>query len=175
MPRSAYTQHLLSARFLQGATGMTEIEVYGGFYRLNPTRLWNKAERSGACLLWTGAGAPHYGHMNIDGRFIKTHVIAYALSYGAVPLGKVVRHSCDTPSCIEPAHLSLGTYLDNTRDMWSRGRANPRRRFTLKDFSDIQALYASGLSQYAIAEIYNVRQPAVSRLLSGARYAEWSR
>jgi len=36
----------------------------------------------------------------------------------------VVRHICDTPSCINPEHLIAGTVKDNTRDALERNRRN---------------------------------------------------
>lgn len=37
--------------------------------------------------------------------------------------GKVVRHTCDNPRCINPAHLIIGSYKDNSQDMVRRGRS----------------------------------------------------
>lgn len=39
--------------------------------------------------------------------------------------GKVVRHTCDNPRCINPAHLIIGSYKDNSQDMVGRGRSAP--------------------------------------------------
>lgn len=45
--------------------------------------------------------------------------------------GKVVRHTCDNPRCINPEHLLIGSRGDNNRDRAERGRsakAVPSRR-----------------------------------------------
>lgn len=88
-----------------------------------PTRVWNKCipEPNSGCWLWLGAERNGYPRMWIDGamrsvqRFILTTI-------GNDVAGLVVRHCCDTPACINPTHLLLGTDLDNVRDRDSRGR-----------------------------------------------------
>ena len=37
--------------------------------------------------------------------------------------GKVVRHKCDEPKCVNPEHLELGTPKDNMDDRTKRDRA----------------------------------------------------
>jgi len=79
------------------------------------------------CWLWVGMIDERgiYGRFKIKRRRYAAHRVSYALSWGRTPAELVVRHTCDTPLCVNPQHLLLGTNLDNTRDMIARGR-NPR-------------------------------------------------
>jgi hypothetical protein len=84
------------------------------------------AEDSG-CIEWLGPFSPSgYGHVGKrqgDRKItFRTHRLAYELAYGPIPEGLVVRHKCDNPPCINPAHLELGTSAQNNRDRDTRGR-----------------------------------------------------
>lgn len=80
----------------------------------------------GDCWLWLGSKHKGYGQLTINDKLVRAHRVAYEVWVG--PLAgpeEVVRHTCDTPSCINPEHLVRGTQADNVQDMWDRGRANP--------------------------------------------------
>ena len=53
---------------------------------------------------------------------VGAHVAAFMNTWGPVPKGMIVRHTCDNPPCINPMHLQLGTQGDNMRDRYMRGR-----------------------------------------------------
>lgn len=78
------------------------------------------------CWLWSGANKPKgYGVFTVDGERISAHRFAYQGAYGPIPRGAFVMHSCDTPACVNPAHLRLGSAADNNADRDAKGRHRP--------------------------------------------------
>jgi hypothetical protein len=75
------------------------------------------------CWYWLrGRNSMGYGYAQFNGAAISAHRLSYALHNGPIPAGYVVRHMCDTPACVNPWHLLLGTYADNTQDAKRRNR-----------------------------------------------------
>jgi hypothetical protein len=64
------------------------------------------------------------------------HRVAWIIAHGEIPHGKLVLHKCDTPSCVNPDHLFLGTYSDNMLDMYAKGRGNNGRKHHLAKLTD---------------------------------------
>lgn len=82
--------------------------------------LLSNTEEVNGCKNWTRA-------LNTDGYptmygNVKVHRLIYVLITGEDISGKVVRHTCDNPLCINPDHLISGTVLDNIQDMVDRDR-----------------------------------------------------
>lgn len=78
--------------------------------------------RIGRCWEWVGAkGRGGYGLFRGDGECL-AHRFSYRLENGPIPEGLDVMHRCDNPACVRPAHLQLGTDLDNRRDSEAKGR-----------------------------------------------------
>lgn len=81
------------------------------------------------CWLWRGKRVKDdYGQFYIDPSMPRRAAHRYALevSLGRELVGGVVMHSCDTPACVNPAHLKHATPSQNTRDSIRKGR-RPRQ------------------------------------------------
>jgi HNH endonuclease len=92
----------------------------------NPAKFYERTipEPNTGCLLWTGVTDTNgYGHVTIAGHRRQSHRVAWQLEHGPIPDGIKVLHRCDTPACVNVAHLSLGTQADNVADMYAKGRA----------------------------------------------------
>lgn len=88
-------------------------------------RFWAKVDRQGPddCWEWQGATSA-FGHGDFPalGQHA-AHRVSYLLNVGPIPPGLFVLHRCDNPPCVNPAHLEVGTQLDNQRQMVARGRS----------------------------------------------------
>jgi hypothetical protein len=76
------------------------------------------------CWEWRGS-RHHQGYgmfMEAHKKPVKAHRLSWRLHNGEIPASLCVLHRCDNTGCVNPAHLFLGTQLDNIRDMVSKGR-----------------------------------------------------
>lgn len=85
-------------------------------------------EPNTGCQLWTGSTTSRsvgkgYGVIKVSGRMCLAHRISYSANVGAIPEGMLVCHKCDTPACVNPDHLFVGTHSDNNRDTVKKGRS----------------------------------------------------
>ncbi len=141
-------------------------------------RFWQKVDRSGGpstCWLWTGTiSSTGYGDFHWPGG-TKAHRFAYSLTFGPIPDGLLVCHSCDVTLCVNPAHLFLGTHKDNSRDMTAKGRGprgerNGIARLTDADVQEIRTIAKIRGSGRKLADEYGVSTSTISTIRSGERW-----
>lgn len=107
-------------------TGRTAIDRFTEKYRIDTAT---------GCWLWTAAPYGHnrYGAFAIGrnaqgcAKVAAAHRWSYQHHVGPIPDGLYVLHSCDTPLCVNPEHLSLGTQADNIADMLAKGRGRHQK------------------------------------------------
>lgn len=137
------------------------------------------------CWLWTAASsglALNYGKFWLNGKYDKAHRASYILHKGDIPQGLWVLHKCDTPECVNPEHLFIGTRQDNVNDMISKGRGgqskNPPRgdkrkdsKLTQEDVLAIRKKCQLGESQSSVGKQYGITQTAVFKIVHKQRWA----
>lgn len=75
------------------------------------------------CWIWMRSlDCDGYGRLSYDNKQIKAHRLAHILFKGAVANEELVCHTCDVPSCVNPAHLFIGTHQTNQADKIKKSR-----------------------------------------------------
>lgn len=137
-------------------------------------RFWAKVNKTDTCWLWTASTIPGgYGQFRAGSPApYRAHRFSYEIHVGQIPQGLHVCHTCDTPACVNPDHLFVGTPADNMRDRNAKGRhvpmrgiANGEAKLTDDQVREIRRLYASGnYTQKALTKQFGVKIPQISRI-----------
>lgn len=140
-------------------------------------RFWSKVNKGGpnGCWLWTGATTPRgYGKIFVEGALQYAHRYSYELATGEKPGGLVVCHRCDTPGCVNPAHLFVGSHADNSADMARKGRVRSGARhhstkLTDAQVADIRRRAEAGELQKDLAAEFGVSKQHLSDICLGQK------
>lgn len=89
--------------------------------------LANVVKAANGCWLWSGHKVSkkpnnNYGRIRYNGKNVLAHRVSWELRNGKIKKGLCVCHKCDTPSCVNPDHLFLGSHKENMRDSIKKGR-----------------------------------------------------
>ena len=134
-------------------------------------RFWRKVDKAGdnECWLWNASTNGKYGLIRSASKPFKhllAHRVSYELNVGDIPGGMYVMHSCDTPLCVNPKHLSIGTQAENMADCVQKDRQK-RSQLNEVDRERIFDMYRSGALMREIAVVFGVSRPSISLILSG--------
>jgi hypothetical protein len=160
-----------------------------------PSLVWTlfarrEVDPSTGCWLWTGATQRNgYGVMNsrriFAGRAQRVHRVAAMIWLNMEPSDdRHVLHRCDIKNCFNPAHLYLGTQLDNARDAIERGQFvcgedHHAARYTTQQVAEIRRLASQGLRPADIAAVFLGERPgrqhkntyeSIRRIIRGQRW-----
>lgn len=87
-----------------------------------------EADPNSGCWLWNGyLSESGYGRFRLGAEMVGAHRVSYELYCGPIPAGMHVMHKCDVRTCVNPAHLTIGTNADNVADRAAKGRSYRRR------------------------------------------------
>lgn len=157
-------------RLPYGYTAPTEAKL-----EYDRERFESMVAKSSGCWLWNGKDGYGRFHSRMLNLRLRAHRFAWFLLHGELPAeGLVVCHACDTPLCVNPEHLWLGTRSDNTKDMWQKGRANPGHpkgeangtsKLTVADVTQIRQVYRKGLG-CSLARQYGVSPQVIHAVVT---------
>ena len=123
------------------------------------------------CWIWdTNISRDGYGKFWHEGKTKRAHRVSYEIHRGPIPKGMCVCHRCDTPRCVNPDHLFLGTHAENVadRDAKNRHRTNPAQgedcpKAKLTE-DDVLTIRGSDTPNYILADRYGVSRPNISNI-----------
>lgn len=155
-----------------------------------------RLEGHSGCWIWPRKKDKNgRGRIWIGGKLTLAHRAVWEHFNDAVPVGKMLCHTCDNPSCVNPRHLYVGTHADNMRDMkerrryfaakeptrfavlaaangrlntWARGAKNPKAKLST---ADVQKIRNSKAATKVLAARYDVHRTTIQKIRSGAQWS----
>lgn len=153
-------------------TGRKRISLHDRFFeKVEPVT-------ESGCWIWVGSrNRCGYGQFMLRGRPHLAHRVSWELKCGKCPDGAVL-HKCDTPSCVNPSHLFIGSQADNVADMMAKGRnvvgirhsADRHGRARISNETAIQIFNAQG-RHAEIASHFGVCNATVSHIKTGRQWS----
>ena len=125
------------------------------------------------CHIWTAAhGGRGYARVRFEGRSEYAHRVSFYLRHGYMP--PLVRHSCDTPLCVNADHLLDGTKADNSRDMAERGRSTfgEKNHHAKLTWEQVREIRTSTELTRVLVKRYEVSRSTIKHIRAGTTWKE---
>jgi len=134
-------------------------------------------KRDDGCWEWTSQrNQAGYGQIREGKGAISAHRAAWEIYRGKIPWGMLVLHKCDRPWCVNPDHLYIGDYKDNTRDMIERGRmvkagtyCGPKSRVRKLTDDQVRAIRADTRHYAVVAQAYGIAANTAHEIINRKR------
>ncbi len=128
------------------------------------------------CWIWVGGEFNNgYGWFSVNGKKKLAHRVSYELYIGNIPDQLHVLHRCDTPLCVNPDHLFVGTNADNMVDKKNKNRCsklhgedNPAAKLT---YLQVEEIKKSRKTHASLALRYDVNESTIARARSGKTWS----
>jgi len=149
-------------------------------------RFWTKVDVRGPDECWPWIAYVDrfgYGTIWLEGKKHKAHRVVWELTFAPIPERLCCLHKCDSPGCVNPRHLFLGTIAENNADRDEKGRSCKGMNFNVGEQSGMSKLMADqvisireayargGTTQRELAEQYNVSSRAIGLIVSRERWS----
>lgn len=114
-----------------------------------------------------------YGNFRTPTKHELAHRASHRLFVGPLD-GRDVMHTCDTPACVNPSHLRLGTRTENMCDAKSKGRMASGERHGQAKLSaeQVAQIRAQHGTQKQVAALFGISQSHVSGIKRGVKWAQ---
>src|SRR5882762_5514030 len=127
-----------------------------------------RVRKTRGCWFWGGVhNAKGYGYCFYLNRMPGAHRVAYQIFKGVIPEGMLVLHSCDRVNCVNPKHLRIGTYKDNSLEASTKGHLkggpgfvggdkHPQAVHKFRDIQKMRKLRAQLVSRREVAKLFAI-------------------
>jgi hypothetical protein len=124
------------------------------------------------CWLWQGhTDTRGYGQVWIAQQFTLLHRWAYEQKNNLkLQSADHCCHRCDTPNCVNPDHIFIGSASDNIRDAVKKGR-HSCNKIGPSQVKNIRSRLEQGEKQSQIAKDYGVCASTISDIKTGVTWS----